>query len=278
MIVVGCHGIGKSHVAAVQASPRVCLAGLCDVNEEEAVSLAVDSGNPPIFTDFEQMLIDARPDIVALGVPTSLHGRMSIRAAEAGVRGIVCEKPMASNLGEAQQMLQAAEEHGAVLLVNHQRRTRHDLTEMRRLAQDGAIGEVEVLRTSSAGDILTDGTHAIDSLRFLAGDADVEWVLGQVHHLWPMRTSTRWNAQSTSQKSPTACAKCSTCMPRARRSHRSAKLQATSCHISIIASKIVRWRVTWNETGRSPFSTTRSNTRSASSRMDPKTLCSASSL
>ena len=181
-VVVGCRGIGKSHIAGILASEQVELFGLCDVDEAIAREHAEANGEPRVFTDFDQMLTEANPDVVALGVPTALHASMAIRAAEAGVRGIIGEKPMAANLAEGRAMIEACERHGATLVINHQRRTRPDLIEMRRLAESGAIGEVQAIRASCGGDLLTDGTHAIDSLRFLGGDRDVAWLLGQVHH------------------------------------------------------------------------------------------------
>src|SRR5207248_7981667 len=46
---------------------------------------------------------------------------------------------------------------------------------------EGAIGEVQVLRGTCQGDLLTDGTHVVDSLLHLAGDAEVEWVFAAVY-------------------------------------------------------------------------------------------------
>ena len=56
---------------------------------------------------------------------------------------------------------------------------------MRRIIKEGAIGELRLLRGSCAGDLLTDGTHLVNSLRHLAGDEEAEWVLGQVHRRKP---------------------------------------------------------------------------------------------
>ncbi len=52
---------------------------------------------------------------------------------------------------------------------------------MRELIEEGAIGDVYLIRSSNAGDVLSDGTHAVDSVRWLAGDQDMKWVLAQVY-------------------------------------------------------------------------------------------------
>lgn len=181
--VVGCHGIGKMHAQAMKEAGEVDLVAVCDLVEEYARDLAAEHEGVDVFTDFTEMLEKLKPDVVALGVPTSAHAKMAIQAAEAGVRGIVGEKPMAANLAEARTMIEAAERCGAQLIINHQRRTFPCVMKMREMIQSGAIGEVYLIRGSCPGDILTDGTHLIDSLRYLGGDEDVQWVFGNVFRL-----------------------------------------------------------------------------------------------
>src|SRR6185503_594964 len=86
---------------------------------------------------------------------------------------------MAVSLGDARAMVAACRARGCALVVNHQRRTQGPYLAMRRLMEVGAIGTVELIRASCPGDLLSDGTHAIDSIRHLAGDAPVRWVFGQ---------------------------------------------------------------------------------------------------
>ena len=101
-------------------------------------------------------------------------------ACAAGAKGIVCEKPMAVDLAGCDRMLAAAERSGAVLVVGHQRRLQAKFVRARALIEEGAIGEPELLCGIAGGDLLTDGTHTVDALRFFAGDAEVAWVMGSV--------------------------------------------------------------------------------------------------
>lgn len=181
--IVGCHGIGKTHAKAMEQARMVELVTLCDLEEQIASELAHEYGDIPVYTDILEMLAQVEPDIVSLAVPTSAHAPLSVQAARADVKGILCEKPMAKNLAEARSMMKACRESGTKLIVNHQRRTVPTLIKMRELIANGAIGEVYLIRASFPGDILTDGTHAIDSIRFLAGDADVDWVFGNVYRV-----------------------------------------------------------------------------------------------
>lgn len=180
-VVVGCRGIGKLHATALSKAHGIELVGLCDSTTDHAVELAAGYPGVRIHADYARMLDEVRPDIVALGVPTDLHAAMAVQAARAGVAGICGEKPMARNLAEARDMIQACEKEGARLIVNHQRRTYPAMIVARKLVEQAAIGEVRLIRASCPGDILTDGTHAIDSVRYLAGDAEAAWVMGSVY-------------------------------------------------------------------------------------------------
>ena len=82
-------------------------------------------------------------------------------------------------------MVAACKENGAKLIVNHQRRMSAVMLRMRELIVEGALGDVYLIRVTNAGDVLSDGTHAVDSMRWLAGDQDVKWVLGQVYRKEP---------------------------------------------------------------------------------------------
>jgi UDP-N-acetyl-2-amino-2-deoxyglucuronate dehydrogenase len=119
--------------------------------------------------------------VVIVATNTATHAALTIAAAEAGVRGVYCEKPMATNLADGQAMVAACRRSGTALAVNHQRRTLPVFLAMRRLIEQGVIGQVELIRGSCAGDLLSDGTHLVDTIRHLAGDAAVVWVFGQVY-------------------------------------------------------------------------------------------------
>ena len=175
-VVVGCR-MGRNHAAALASLAEFELAGLCDLNADTAREVAGQTGNPSVYTDFDAMLAELRPDVVVVATPTDSHARLTIRAAEAGARGIYCEKPMAVHMGDARAMTEACAARGARLAVGHQRRMSAPYTTMRRLIQEGAIGDPYLLRASCAGDFLSDGTHSVDSLLYLAGDIQVSWVL-----------------------------------------------------------------------------------------------------
>lgn len=178
--LVGCGGMGKSQAAIIKNHPDYQLVAVCDVAEAAAKAVAEEHGVKP-YTDFEKMLETEKPAVVAIPTSTASHAPLTLAAARFDcVKGIYCEKPMATNLKNARQMVQACRDKQIALVINHQRRVGPDLVKAKELIDHGAIGEVKVLRGHCAGDFLSDGTHLCDSLMFLAGDPEVHWIVGQI--------------------------------------------------------------------------------------------------
>ena len=183
-VVVGCR-MGAAHARAMHGLTEYKVAGVCDLVEERAQKLAEVCGWTEIHTDLRTMLHELKPDVVTIATPTSLHAELVLVAAEFGPKGIYCEKPMATCLKDAERMVEVCRSEGIALAINHQRRMGPPLRAMRRLVKEGAIGEVTLVRGNCAGDILSDGTHTVDSILHLSGDRDVEWVLGQITRAEP---------------------------------------------------------------------------------------------
>jgi len=181
--VIGCGRMGAYQAALAAKHGALRLTAVCDADEGQAARAAESSGAPgvAVYTDVGRLLAEQRPEVVNICTPHDSHAAIAVQCAEAGVRGIYLEKPIATNLRDADAVLEACRRTGTLLVVNSQRRVGGDLLEARRLIDAGALGEVRLLRGHCAGDFLSDGVHMIDSLLWLAGDAEVDWVLGQVH-------------------------------------------------------------------------------------------------
>lgn len=181
-VVVGLGAMGQGHARGFASLPELFeVVGGVDVSAEALAKFEAAHAGAKAYTDYDTMLRDAKPDVVALATGPVPRAKMTIAAVEAGVRGVYAEKPMAVGLGEARAMVKACEERGAALVINHQRRMMPVFRTMRRLIAEGAIGRLETVRAACAGDILGDGTHSVDLMRHLTGDAECAWVFGQVY-------------------------------------------------------------------------------------------------
>ena len=181
---VGCR-MGRAHARAMADLAAYELVAVCDLDRETAQRVAEQTGGPSVYTDFDSMLKEVRPEVVGIATPSASHAMLTIQAVEAGVKGVYCEKPMATCLADARAMVAVCRQNGAALVINHQRRMSAPFCMMRYLIAEGAVGEVVLIRGTCGGDILSDGTHTVDTIFHLAGDIEVKWVLGQVYRETP---------------------------------------------------------------------------------------------
>jgi len=125
------------------------------------------------------MLAKENLDVVSVCVWPHLHAPMVIDAAQAGVKAIHCEKPMATTWGEAKEMVAVCDEHNVQLTVNHQRRFGEPFRKAKALLDSGAIGELTRLEALTSN-LYDWGTHWFDMLFFYNDETPVEWVIGQI--------------------------------------------------------------------------------------------------
>jgi predicted dehydrogenase len=123
-------------------------------------------------------------DLISVVTPDHLHAQIVVDAANAGVKGIFCEKPIATTLADADRMIEAVERTGAKMIVNHSRRWFAEYLQAKRLIQTGKLGKVARINAVMGGPramLFRNGTHLIDLITFFA-DSDPVWV---VSHLDP---------------------------------------------------------------------------------------------
>jgi predicted dehydrogenase len=178
--VIGCGGIAPRHARGLRALPGCELVAAADVRPESAAKLAAQFEIPKTFTDYRELLVSERPDLVAICTWPGTHAEITLAAAEHGARGILCEKPMCLSLEEADRMIAACERTGTRLAIAHHHRMSGRNTAARRLIASGAIGTPALLRAGLDGGLLNNGTHMIDLSRYLLGDPEARWVMGQV--------------------------------------------------------------------------------------------------
>jgi len=176
----GC-AIGHKHALGYNASPDARYVAFCDIVPENAEAFRSQhgSGNERIYTDYQDMLAKEKPDIVSVAVWPHLHAPMTIACAEAGVRAVHCEKPMALTWGDARAMAAACAASGTQLTFNHQRRFGPSFRKVRDLVADGAIGSLEQIQAYTSN-LYDWGTHWFDMAFFFNAETAAEWVIGQV--------------------------------------------------------------------------------------------------
>jgi predicted dehydrogenase len=179
--IIGCGGTTLGHVRAYQALGRYEVVALADLHEEAMARFDDECGiSPKHYLDGREMLDRERLDVVSIGTWQSGHAPWTVAAAARQPKAIVCEKPMADTLGGAEQMRIACQRNGVKLIVGHQRRFLPAYTLARELIAQGAIGEVQLVECFGADGLPNQFSHQADMLRYILGDDECEWVMGNL--------------------------------------------------------------------------------------------------
>jgi len=100
-----------AHLPGLRANPVVDVVALCGRNPDRLAQMAARFNIPRTFTDYHQLLAEVRPEVVMVLTPNYEHAPMTLAALEAGAH-VICEKPLALNVAEAEQVLARAEALG----------------------------------------------------------------------------------------------------------------------------------------------------------------------
>lgn len=130
------------------------------------------------YADYREMLDKERPDFVDVCSWHQQHAEMVIAAAARRPKAILCQKPMAVDLGQADDMLTACRRNGVKLIIAFQRPHHATWLKARELIADGAIGDVVQVQLEDGGNILNTNSHNIRLALFLMGEPRVQWVMG----------------------------------------------------------------------------------------------------
>lgn len=175
-----------SHAAAYHRHPQTDLVAVCDIRSEmlENFRRTWDDVWPNLrcYTNYQEMLEREQPDLVSIATPDHLHADITVAAASCGARAILCEKPIATTLADADRMIAAAQAHNVLLSIEHTRRwmpTYHQARELVRSGEIGALRSITAHMFSPRAMLFRNGTHVIDMLCFFAGAAP-QWVFAEL--------------------------------------------------------------------------------------------------
>lgn len=184
--IIGTGFMGRTH-AAGWAETAATLSGFLTQTAETAQPLA-DQYATKLFPDFDSLL--AEVDVVDICTPTHLHHEMTLKAAAAG-KHVICEKPLARTVAQAEAMIAACQQAGVTLLVAHVVRFFPEYAQAKATIDSGTLGEPAVIRLTrgtfqpkkamdnwfvdhekSGGMMLDLMVHDFDYARWLAGDVE----------------------------------------------------------------------------------------------------------
>ena len=146
--IIGSQFEADIHACAFKIAPEEAeVVAVASPTPGNAAALARKYAIPRVFTDYRKMLQEPDIEMITIAAPNYLHAEMAIACAEAG-KHIVCEKPLAMTVGEGEQMLAAARQHGVLLMYAEELFFTPKYVKAKEMADAGAFGKVHLVKQS----------------------------------------------------------------------------------------------------------------------------------
>ncbi len=186
--IIGAGFIAEIHLESYRRFvPDARVTAICSRSPERGAALAARHDVPHVFTRVDTLLAESDCEVVDICVPNDLHAEVCLAAAAAG-RHVICEKPLAVTLEQADAMIAACAKGGVKLMYAEELCFAPKYERVRALAAEGALGRIYQLRQCekhsgphsdwfydidrAGGGVLMDmGCHAIGWFRWMLGGA-----------------------------------------------------------------------------------------------------------
>lgn len=175
------------HLPALRRLPEVELAGGFDSSPEARARWA-ENTDTPVWASFDGMLSDARPELTIIATPPDSHAELAVEALAAGCH-VLCEKPLAWTVADADRIVEAADRARRGVAVNHHLRTTPAFAAVKRAIGGDETGRLVFAQVWQLTDmppwrdprawasaradrgLIEAGVHAIDLISFLFGES-----------------------------------------------------------------------------------------------------------
>ena len=191
--IIGTGFIGAIHAAAYKNIPGIKVAAIADTNQEAGSKLAKEHGSR-FYTDAEEMVTKESLDIVDVCLPTFLHEKYVLMAIAHG-KHVICEKPFATQLDEAERMIAAAEKAGVTFMIAQVIRFWPEYIRAKEIHDSGVFGNIKMIYANrlaqhpnwstwhrdvkkSGGGLFDLHIHDVDYLCYLLGDVERVYAIG----------------------------------------------------------------------------------------------------
>ena len=173
-----------THARAFDSHPGFSLVGAYDPNPRKRAEFHAKY-KKPVFSSVDRMFKEVRPEVVVVASPTSEHKKSVATALEGeNVLAILCEKPMAANIEDSSQIVQACKKKRKALFINFIRRADPGILEVKRRIEGRRIkGPFKSVVWYSKG-LLHNGSHFVDLMSFWFGPIHGVSLIPKRKKLW----------------------------------------------------------------------------------------------
>lgn len=153
----------NTHVKAYQQQPGTELIAVADLDMQKARKFAARWGIPVAYSDTEKMLKNEKPDIVSICTPDETHSQMlQMCLGLPEIKAVWSEKPLATDLGKAEEIVRAYVQRGVVLAVNYSRRWDDKFNRIKIAIQREELGTIQKVVVYYTKGVCHNGSHAVD--------------------------------------------------------------------------------------------------------------------
>lgn len=148
LAIVGFGGMAGWHYDLIEGIEDLTVAGIWDIKKERRDYAA--SRQIPVYGSLEDLLADETVDLVLIATPNDVHKSIAVKALEAG-KNVVSEKPVTLSSRDLEEMTEAANRTGKFLTVHQNRRWDEDFLTVKKVMEEGKLGEIYRLESRVHG-------------------------------------------------------------------------------------------------------------------------------
>jgi predicted dehydrogenase len=202
--VIGLGRIAGHFLPAALSTTNSRITGLVSGHRDKANGIAAQYGVPPAsiynYENFDEIAHNPAIDAVYVALPNSMHAEYTIRAAKAG-KHVLCEKPMSTNVADAESMIAACKAANVKLMIAY--RCHYEPTNLKaiKLIREGALGQVKAIESAfgfsitqgewrlnkklaGGGPLFDVGIYSLNACRYLTGEepSDISGYASVIDH------------------------------------------------------------------------------------------------
>ena len=176
---IGCGLMAMHHAAAYYLNPLTEITAASDDDADNLKIFCERFNVSNSYLNYEDMLSNETLDIIAPILPVKFNPKIVIDSAQTQIKGIYCEKPIASNLRDADQMVNECDKHGIIFACGDAMRNYPQLWDVFEFIKKGGLGKIETINAyEPTAEISGGGCQTLSVIQMFAFDSKIENVIG----------------------------------------------------------------------------------------------------
>ncbi len=170
--IIGAGRIAPTHIDAYREGGLATVEAICDVSPKSLGATLDRYPKLRAFRDASEMFEEIQPSIISICTWPQSHKEIVELAVANGIRGIMCEKPLALTMADVNEMLRCCVDANVKIAGGHQYRFHPMFVGAKKLLTNGQLGKITSVSGSIKSNLANNGPHLFDTIRFLLDDRE----------------------------------------------------------------------------------------------------------